>query len=659
MKEIPLCEVKYMTRITLARIGTNETVRYAVSELFDYLKKIDGELFVDVRAYDAYDASVGQVIWVGTDEAFDEMLLPVEDKKLDDSILIDIQGAAGVITGSNPRAVLIAAYRLLREMGIAWIRPTDDGEVIPQYTVTDITVSVKEKASYRHRAVCIEGAVSFEHVLNMIKWIPRAGMSGYFFQFPRPFTFFDRWYAHEGNPLYPAEGVSREDITHLVSALKEEIARRSLLYHAMGHGWTCEPFGFLADGWLEMDDADIPDETRRFLAEIDGKRTFFRGVPLNTNLCYSNPEVRRIITSAITDYCRVHREVEYVHFWLADAANNNCTCPSCTERPSDYFVMMLNELDERLTAEGLDTKVVFLLYYDLLWAPLKARFAHHDRFVLMFAPITRSYSKSFADYDPTAAYTHPEFERNNCHTSKELSENLALLQDWQPLYHGDSFDFDYHLVWDHYKDLGYFAIARTIFEDMKALSGFGLNGLVSCQMTRAFFPHNLPMQMMADALWDKTADFEVQSSKYFAAAFGADGEAVKAYMRTVSRLLGLPELRGDVKESAETVLENYRLLKRTVVEFDATIKRNLTAAHAPAVRKSWEYLTYHTEIILKLIAALTARAEGKEEARAAALSDLLEYNRLNEMKLHKVYDVWQSIPMLTETCKSEHEYQND
>ena len=257
------------------------------------------------------------------------------------------------------------------------------------------------------------------------------------------------------------------------------------------------------------------------------------------------------------------------------------------------------------------------------------------------------------------AYTHSEFVKNDCHVSRKVSENLALLQDWQKVYSGDSFDFDYHLVWDHYKDLGYFEVAKTLFSDMKALADFDLNGMVSCQMTRACFPHNLPMQLMADALWDKTADFELQSSRYFAAAFGKDGEAVKAYMRDISRLLNLAELRGDAQESAAAVLENYRNLKRLVTEFKVTVAKNLDCSHEFAVKKSWEYLTYHAEIVLKLVAALTARAEGKEEERATALASLLEYNQLNEMHVHKVYDVWQSIPMLTETCKSEHEYKKD
>jgi hypothetical protein len=134
-------------------------------------------------------------------------LLEVKDVKRDDSIYVCVENNEGIITGCNPRAVLIAAYRFLKELGVAWVRPTDDGEVVNEKKLTDINVKVQEKASYRHRAICIEGSVSYEHVLNMIKWIPRAGLSGYFFQFSRPFHFFDRWYSHTSNPNYEKENV--------------------------------------------------------------------------------------------------------------------------------------------------------------------------------------------------------------------------------------------------------------------------------------------------------------------------------------------------------------------------------------------------------------------------------------------------------------------
>ena len=121
-----------LTRVTLARIGNDETIRYAVQELYTYLKKIDNSLFVDVRFYPEYDESVKNVIWVGQSDAFTDNLLEVPDAFLDDSIYVNVENSEGVITGCNPRAVLIAAYRFLKELGVAWIRPADDGEVVPE-----------------------------------------------------------------------------------------------------------------------------------------------------------------------------------------------------------------------------------------------------------------------------------------------------------------------------------------------------------------------------------------------------------------------------------------------------------------------------------------------------------------------------------------------
>ena len=41
------------------------------------------------------------------------MVVPVDDMLLDDSIYINIADNVGIITGCNPRSVLISAYRFL------------------------------------------------------------------------------------------------------------------------------------------------------------------------------------------------------------------------------------------------------------------------------------------------------------------------------------------------------------------------------------------------------------------------------------------------------------------------------------------------------------------------------------------------------------------
>ena len=248
-----------MTQISIAKIGKNDTVNYAADELYRCLKAIDDTLFLDVRSYPDYDEGVQGVIWIGESESFASKIPVTTDKKLDDAIYISVENNAGIITGCNPRAVLIAAYRFLREVGVAWVRPTDDGEVIPSFKIDSLNVSVAEKASYRHRAICIEGATSYEHVLNMIKWIPRVGMSGYFFQFFRPTHFFRIWYDHTYNPYCTPENITRENIDSIVSSLTNEIEKRGLLLHKVGHGWTCEPFGITGDSWEKLADPTIPE----------------------------------------------------------------------------------------------------------------------------------------------------------------------------------------------------------------------------------------------------------------------------------------------------------------------------------------------------------------------------------------------------------------
>lgn len=640
-----------MIRITLAKIGKNPTVNYAVEELFTYLKKIDPMLFVDIRSYADYDESVEGVIWVGISEKFASLITEVDDKKKDDSIYIDIKDNVGIITGVNPRSVLIASYRLLKTLGVRWIRPTDDGEVVPSFSITAINAYVNEKASYRHRAVCIEGTVSYEHVLNMIKWIPRAGMSGYFFQFFRPYFFFYHWYTHSYNNYYEAESINRDDVVAIVAGLSEEIEKRDLLLHRVGHGWTCEPFGIPGDGWNAMKDEEATEEQRSYLAMVGGERKFFGGIPLNTNLCYSNPKVRDMLTTYMADYCEQNPEVKFLHFWLADDINNHCECENCIERPSDYFVMMLNDVDAKLTARNIDTKIVFLVYYDLLWGPVKEKLNNPDRFVLMFAPITRTYTHSYDELDLSKQYVEPEFVKNHVVCPTELEANFALLKSWKTIHDSDSFVFDYHNMWDHLKDPGYYKCAEILFRDMQSLHRVGLQGMVSCQLTRCSFPTALPMQMMADALWDENCDFEVKSNDYFLSAFGEDWPVVKDYLKALSHNIDPEYARGEKPYSVDERKARVTKAKVLATEFESVIARNLEKSLPEAQHKSWEYLTYHKTYVIKYAEAILAGINEGDEARDKKIAEFFDYFMLNEQKLHKVLDVNMACGVIAGACK--------
>ena len=116
-------------------------------------------------------------------------------------------------------------------------------------------------------------------------------------------------------------------------------------------------------------------------------------------MCYSNPEVREIMVNALVQYCLDNPRVDYLHVWLSDSTNGMCECENCRDKlPADLYVQLLNELDARLTAQNIPTKIVFLCYCDLCWAPVKDRLKNNDRFVFM-ATIAHSYSKPLTRFD--------------------------------------------------------------------------------------------------------------------------------------------------------------------------------------------------------------------------------------------------------------------
>lgn len=602
----------------------NRTIRYAAEELVRCLSRITGEAV----AAEFNDGGTGVSLSLMSD-------LPgfrapeVADSELDDAIHIDVKGGIGVIAGINPRSVLLAAYRYLTELGCRWLRPGADGEHIPMLeSIPDVRLS--EVPSYRHRGICIEGAVGLEHVSGIIDWMPKLGFNGYFIQFREAHTFFDRWYSAKG------ERISIERARELTAEAVAEIKKRDLLYHGVGHGWTCEPFGISGLGW-EADTKTYPPEVTQYLAEVNGERKLWHGVALNTNLCYGNPVVRQMVTDEIVSYSRQHPEIDIMHFWLADGSNNHCECELCRDiRPSDLYVRMLNELDEKLTASGLKTRVVFLIYVDLLWPPAKEKIANTDRFILMFAPITRTYSEPYVVEDTLPPL--PPFERNKLVFPKSVAENVAFLRAWQEHFQGDSFDFDYHMMWDHLRDPGYIPVAKILSQDIRGLKDIGLDGYVSCQLQRAFFPTGLPMMAMGRTLWDRDVSYEDVADDYFAAAFGPDGELAKGYLESISFLFDPPYLRGETPRICPENADDLAKVPGVVDAFLPTVERNLTLENA-CWAKSWSYLKRSAELCRLLSMAAEAAARDHKELARAQWEETCKYAREHESELHPVFDV--------------------
>ena len=619
----------------IVRDSGDPVLVFAADELTRYLVRIDPAVETAIFKSDGSTAfKHALLLQVGGDN------LPLtECALLDDAYDISVEDGAGVIAGSNPRSLLFGVYRFLRELGCRWLRPGSDGELVPRRDLSSSAVKVRDLASYRHRGVCIEGSSSFGHVRDMIDWLPKIGMNAYFNQFSAPFAFFDYWYGHANNPYMEAEPLSVDEVTAMVEVLVEHIKKRGLLYHAVGHGWTCDPIGIRGLSW-EKEEFKLSDDQRELLALVDGKRDVYMGVALNTNLCYSNPRARDKIIEAIINFCRSRRDVDYLHFWLADEANNHCECESCKDvLPADYYVMMLNEIDRRLTAEGIPTKIVFLIYFDLLWEPQTERLENQDRFTLMFAPITRSYTTAYYSDSANAPLELAPFSRNKLEMPKSVGENIARLDRWLEQFSGDSFVFDYHLIWDHYHDPGGYESARILFEDMKNLDKLGLRGMISCQVQRAFFPTGLAMNAMAAALWNKHQVFDAFAEEFFSDMFGDFAGEMRVYFEELSILFQPSYMRGE-REYVDTKSAGlFDKIPCVINRMSPLLNAHCENEIDPCRKKNWFALTKHAQLCIYLADALSRKARGQQSGALACWERAADYANSIEHLVHSLFDV--------------------
>ena len=132
---------------------------------------------------------------------------------------------------------------------------------------------------------------------------------------------------------------------------------------------------------------------------------------------------------------------------------------------------------------------------------------------------------------------------------------LAFLAAWKKIFTGDSFDFDYHLMWDINRDFGGEKLAKVIYDDVRALSKIGLNGFVSCQLQRAFYPNGLCFYILGRALAEDTLSYEQLKREYYEAAFGSFAEFARAYYERVEETVSFAYMREEI--SAQEALPGF------------------------------------------------------------------------------------------------------
>ena len=483
--------------------------------------------------------------------AFSEAPFVRFDPSLDDAFRISVKNGAGSIFATNPRAVLLGVYRFLTLQGCRFIRPGKDGEYIP-YTAKVEDCEETVSAATRHRGIEDYGCNGgIEAMLALIDWLPKIMMNSYFTELTDQFWNMYFSYRDKQDPFHAPREVTGELFDLWMERLNAEIQKRGLFRHSAGHGWTV----MLMEG---VEGAKFPGALAALgehpvctnpevLPLIKGERKLWDGVPLNTHLCFSNDRVRAEFVKHVCDYSEEHPEVDYLHVWLGDAFANFCECENCAKMtPTDWYVKLLNELDEELTRRASKQKIVFLVYFELLYAPTVEKIKNEDRFTLLFCPYGRDFTVRYRDVVPEA-YTP---KRNNTFTWGDMRGELYLkqLSEWKECFHGDSLVFDYTMYDDaSYLDLVNLNTAALLADDCIYIKKMGLNGRIECGDTRAMTPTALCLHTMAHSLFFGK---ELSKEAFFRDTFG-EGEPISQFLESIREVIPPEMIRRRRKEMTE------------------------------------------------------------------------------------------------------------
>lgn len=528
------------------KISAHSAIDYAAEELRKYLRMMmpecgDFSVNFNPTAQDGFR--------LGLMQDFDLDVSDAEDTELDDIIYIDTEERGGIIAGDNPRSVLIATYEYLRKNGCRWLMPGVDGEYIPIHDT--VPVKYRHRPVMRYRGMCNEGAEYQSGMYDFIDFLPKVGMNVFMMEFFIPTNYYRRYYNHMHNEkARPPEPVTDKNILQWKRACEAELSKRGLQFHDIGHGWSAEAFGIDSGyrGSEETKPLVVTPAQMETVALVDGERRIWNNVPKDTQFCMSRADLRARVVNFVADYAEKNTNADYIHVWLGDGVNNQCECEGCKKKtPSDFYVIMLNELDAELCRRGLDTRIVFIIYGDTTWAPLREKIKNQKRFTCLFAPIARDFSKPIPK---NPILPKPSgYVRNRNELPNTFEGVFAHYEHWKKSWNGASIAYEYHFWRHQYYDLGGIALAKNVYNDVRFYHKNGVSGVIEDGSQRSFFPTGLAFYTYARALFDVNLSFEEITEDYMQTAFGDTWHEYYEYLYSLGDAFGFEYLEGRSDES--------------------------------------------------------------------------------------------------------------
>ena len=625
--------------LQINKITSAAPVDYAAEELKKYLRMMmpeggDVKITYDPMAKDGFRLGLMQDFGLDVSDA--------EEPELDDILYIKCDTDGGIIAGDNPRSVLLAVYEYLRQNGCRWLFPGVDGEYIPMRNIKP--VELRYKPSMRYRGQCNEGAEFQRSMLETIDFMPKIGMNIFMLEFENPHTYYRGYYNHFKNEKNrPPEPVSPTTTLQWKRQCEAEMIKRGLQIHDVGHGFTVAPFGIdTFSGWSVVDPKIVPDGMHKYLAMVDGKRDLFESRVLCTQFCMSNNEGRKIVTDYVVKYAKNHTYVDYLHVWLADDRYNLCECDECRKQtPTDWYVQLLNEIDEALTLEKLDTRVTFCVYTDTTWAPKVNKINNPARFSMLFAPISRKYTETLSKDEGSIVL--PEYVLNAASYPTSLSEYLEHRRKWKKFFDGGSFAYEYHFCKCLNQDPSGTYLSKRIIEDIEVYQSEGVRGVIEDGTQRAYFPTGFAFYTYARKLYDTSLTYQDIAKEYFECAFGEEWKKFLGYLEKLGDAFDFEYLMGEKSKNPEIspyynpdYLCNLDMIDGIVKEGKQLISDNYNSDYR--IRTVSVRLLEKNSELCELFTSLLRRVRQNEMSPDAALDYFTETFGRHEAEIELYFD---------------------
>lgn len=420
------------------------------------------------------------------------------------------------LAGNQPRGALYAVYRFLQqELGVRWLWPGPEGEFMPTkktWSLPELKFNYQPPFAYRGFHLCGD----WRDVELFREWMGRN---------------FINIHRHAASPQEKRRGFYSMWSSHNV-VLPESLFQ------------------------------DHPE----YFAEIGGKR-------YKSNLCFSNPEVDRLVAAATADYVRKRPFLDILSVFPSDN-QDYCRCARCARMDvSTAWFEFYNRLTDALKKEFPDLKLATIAYQGYRDVPQ--------------CPVRNSEFVEYASH--SRCNIHPYGHPDCRHNEQTMQAMLAWQATGLPM---GNYAYEYDIFSKNCRFVPFLSMVADAVQTGRKLGHVAMIPEVSLSPRRGpdVYAHaiqnRLSIYLYARLLWNPDEPLSEVLGDWCQTVFGAAAAPMRDYFQTMDRgWTGMPAhatILGNALNTAPHLLTD-RLRAEAAAAFVAA-QRRLPEIAEPAAR---------------------------------------------------------------------------